>query len=639
MARATVEDNAKLLADAFSGVAHTNPRSRALGRYTNGVLESTTNSGLSGAFDWVFDPLDPLRSSVPVLNVRTEHAPGLAVIVAYNRYTRQDEVTGIDTGIAPSQFGSAAAGLNSPQKPANIPTPTTARDIIPGGVFADAGGGLNVRVGAYQHDAGFWADGGYLTLAPTATSSRKSFAVVGVDRSTNALTYTLTADRVTALTLVANGAPTSYGQTDIQAVIDADPSIDWRGAVELTNGDTAVNSAKIVPLNWIRAEMTGADGSNAGVRGLVPTPAATDNTKYLRGDGTWAAASSSFTLAGDSGSSQTISGGDTLTISGGVGLASVASATDTLTVNLDIPSLTADASPDGAADYVVTYDASASMHKKVLLDDLPGGGGGMTSFTAAGDGGTPQTIGNGNTLTIAGGLGLASTASATDTVTLDLDVNSLTEDATPDTSADYAVTYDASASTHKKVKLVNLVTSGTGSLSTVQAWTELGTTAATLSVSGISGSYDYLEVILNLRTDRASQKLDDLIVYMNSDQTAGNYRSTGHYITGGNATGVQTYRGVTVGGFAVYFGANGASATSNYFAAITMRIYNYASTVPYKTMRYDGYVDGSAALDSDIGMLNGGGIWLSTSAITGVTIKPRYGSNFVAGSAWGVYAR
>lgn len=364
-----------------------------------------------------------------------------------------------------------------------------------------------------------------------------------------------------------------------------------------------------------------------------------DNNKLADLRGIVGAGGGSFTVAGDSGTPQTIDSANTLTIAGGVGLASVASATDTLTVNLDIPSLTADASPDGAADYVVTYDASASMHKKVLLDDLPGGGGGMTSFTAAGDGGTPQTIGNGNTLTIAGGLGLASTASATDTVTLDLDVNSLTEDATPDTSADYAVTYDASASTHKKVKLVNLVTSGTGSLSTVQAWTELGTTAATLSVSGISGSYDYLEVILNLRTDRASQKLDDLIVYMNSDQTAGNYRSTGHYITGGNATGVQTYRGVTVGGFAVYFGANGASATSNYFAAITMRIYNYASTVPYKTMRYDGYVDGSAALDSDIGMLNGGGIWLSTSAITGVTIKPRYGSNFVAGSAWGVYAR
>lgn len=44
-----------------------------------------------------------------------------------------------------------------------------------------------------------------------------------------------------------------------------------------------------------------------------------------------------------------------------------------------INSLTADASPDGAADYVITYDASAAAHKKVLLNNLPGGGGGTVS--------------------------------------------------------------------------------------------------------------------------------------------------------------------------------------------------------------------------------------------------------------------
>lgn len=36
------------------------------------------------------------------------------------------------------------------------------------------------------------------------------------------------------------------------------------------------------------SDFTGADGTNAGAAGLVPAPAATDNTKYLKGDGTWA---------------------------------------------------------------------------------------------------------------------------------------------------------------------------------------------------------------------------------------------------------------------------------------------------------------------------------------------------------------
>ena len=46
---------------------------------------------------------------------------------------------------------------------------------------------------------------------------------------------------------------------------------------------------------------------------------------------------------------------------------------------------------------------------------------GMTSFTAAGDSGSSQTVENGNTLTISGGTGLSSVASATDTITVNLD--------------------------------------------------------------------------------------------------------------------------------------------------------------------------------------------------------------------------
>jgi hypothetical protein len=45
----------------------------------------------------------------------------------------------------------------------------------------------------------------------------------------------------------------------------------------------------------------------------------------------------------------------------------------TRTLKLDINGLTADATPDSAADYVTTYDASAGLHKKVLIANLPGG--------------------------------------------------------------------------------------------------------------------------------------------------------------------------------------------------------------------------------------------------------------------------
>jgi hypothetical protein len=50
-----------------------------------------------------------------------------------------------------------------------------------------------------------------------------------------------------------------------------------------------------------------------------------------------------------------------------------------------------------------------------------GGGGGMTNFTLAGDGGSNQTIADGNTLTVAGGNGITTTGAATDTVSIAVD--------------------------------------------------------------------------------------------------------------------------------------------------------------------------------------------------------------------------
>lgn len=58
---------------------------------------------------------------------------------------------------------------------------------------------------------------------------------------------------------------------------------------------------------------------------------------------------------------------------------------------------------------------------ETLVSGGSGGGGTMDDFTVAADSGTPETVADGNTLTLAGGTGIDTVVSATDTVTIAID--------------------------------------------------------------------------------------------------------------------------------------------------------------------------------------------------------------------------
>lgn len=200
---------------------------------------------------------------------------------------------------------------------------------------------------------------------------------------------------------------------------------------------------------------------------IVATPTANGHAATkLYVDQAISGVSGSITVAGDSGSNQTVSLSDTLTISGGTGLSSVASATDTLTINLDNTAVTAATYGNASSVGTFTVDAqgrltnavstSISIASSAVTDFAEaaqdafgtlvtnGTQSGITvtyddantkvnfsvaaqSFTLAGDTGTSQTITAGDTLTISGGTGLTATAGgATDKVTLDLDNTAVT---------------------------------------------------------------------------------------------------------------------------------------------------------------------------------------------------------------------
>lgn len=101
------------------------------------------------------------------------------------------------------------------------------------------------------------------TGAPT-TSTVGSLGQIYVDKSTGKL-YVCTA-------VTTN--PDSYTWTEYTGNYQAGANITISGNT-ISATDTTYSA------------FTGADGSTAGTAGLVPAPAAGDNTKFLGGDGTW----------------------------------------------------------------------------------------------------------------------------------------------------------------------------------------------------------------------------------------------------------------------------------------------------------------------------------------------------------------
>ncbi len=76
----------------------------------------------------------------------------------------------------------------------------------------------------------------------------------------------------------------------------------------------------------------------------------------------------SFSAAGDTGTAQPITNGNTLTIAGSTGIDTVAGATDTITVNLDLAELTTVTTIDPAADFLVGVDGTAN--EKILYQNV-----------------------------------------------------------------------------------------------------------------------------------------------------------------------------------------------------------------------------------------------------------------------------
>ena len=121
--------------------------------------------------------------------------------------------------------------------------------------------------------------------AETASTAATAATAAATSASADATTATAAADDATASKTAAASSASNAATSETNAAASATAAASSESNAATSETNAAASAAEAARL--AATDMTGATASTAGTHGLVPAPAAGDDTKFLGGDGTW----------------------------------------------------------------------------------------------------------------------------------------------------------------------------------------------------------------------------------------------------------------------------------------------------------------------------------------------------------------
>lgn len=152
----------------------------------------------------------------------------------------------------------------------------------------------------------------------------------------------------------------------------------------------------------------------------------------------------------------------------------------------------------------------------------------------------------------------------------------------------------------------------------------LSSSAASVTFSAIPSTYTDLLVMVSARGDTEGTVNGRFRMEFNGDTGATNYKSTLLTGDGSSASSSRSTERILVT-------MSGQTATG--FGSAQVYIPNYLSTVN-KQMAAFGVAESNTV---NVNMAAGAGLYLSSAAITSVTVRQHSGTNFVSGSSFYLY--